>query len=95
MGMGCPPEILGRALLEPQYGGEGGGRQVDARHVAPCYIAPGAVLPRHAYHQGLQLCSDLRASKRCALLGTVTLLGYQLAVPREDRVGGDDAGDLR
>src|SRR6266850_2271372 len=58
-------------------------------------IAPRAILLRHAHHQGLQLCRDLRASKRLALLGTIELLGHQLAVPREDRVGCDDAGDLR
>lgn len=48
----------------------------------------------HADNQGLQLCSDLRTPKGLALLGTIELLGHQLAVPSENRVGCDDAGDL-
>jgi len=57
-------------------------------------IAPGAILPRHAYHQGLQLLVNYGAPWSLAPLGAVTLLGHKLAVPAENRVGLDDRGDF-
>src|SRR5207244_5572434 len=50
-------------------------------------IAPRAILLGHANTQGLQLCSDLRTSTDLTLRGTIELLGDQLTVPCEDRVG--------
>src|SRR5256885_12710552 len=58
-------------------------------------IAPRTIFLGYADNQGLQLCSNLRTSKGLALLGAIELLGHQLAVPGEDRVGCDDACDLR
>jgi len=44
MGIGRTPEIFRRALLEPQYGGEWGGRQADARgRVPPAWAAPWSI----------------------------------------------------
>ena len=57
-------------------------------------VAPGAILPRHAYHQGLQLLVNYGAPWSLAPLGAVTLLGHKLAVPAENRVGLDDRGDF-
>jgi hypothetical protein len=57
-------------------------------------VTPGAVLLGETYHQSFYLCIDLGASKCLALLGAITLLGDQLAVPGQDRLGRDDAGDL-
>src|SRR5712691_465951 len=58
-------------------------------------IAPRTIFLGHADNQGLQLCSDLWTSSGLTLLGTIELLGRQFAVPDEDGVGCDDAGNLR
>jgi hypothetical protein len=55
-------------------------------------VAPGAVLPCYAHHQGLELRTDRGAPWSLAMLGTVILLGDQLAGPGEDGVRGDEAG---
>src|SRR6266446_8985970 len=55
-------------------------------------VAPGTILLRHAYHQRLQLLVDRGAPWGRALLGTVTLLGHERAVPAENRIGLDDLG---
>ena len=55
-------------------------------------IAPGAILLGHAHDQGLQLLVDRGATRSLALLGAVKLLGHELAVPAENRVGLDDRG---
>jgi hypothetical protein len=39
--------------------------------------------------------SIFRAARSLALCGTIELLSHKLMVPREDRVGCDDTGDLR
>src|SRR4029453_5509413 len=53
-------------------------------------IAPGAVLLGHAHHQRLKLRVNGGASWRLTLLGAITLLGHEFAVPAENRVGLDD-----
>jgi hypothetical protein len=58
-------------------------------------VASGAMLPRHAHHQGLDLLVDRGAARCLALLGAVTFLGHQRAVPAEDRVRFDDLGHFR
>jgi hypothetical protein len=58
-------------------------------------VAPGAIFLCHAYHQRLQLLVDRGAPWGRALLGTVTLLGHERAVPAENRIGLDDLGHFR
>src|SRR2546427_12275490 len=58
-------------------------------------VAPGAILPRHADHQGLQLRVDRGPPWGLALLGTIKLLGHELAVPGQDRVWLDEARHFR
>ena len=58
-------------------------------------IAPGTILLRQTHHQGLQLLVDRGAAGSLALLGTVKLLGDELAVPAENRVGFDDRRHFR
>src|SRR5882724_11220480 len=57
-------------------------------------VAPGAILPRHAHHQGLQLLVDRGAARSLALLGSIKLLRHALAMPAENRVGLDNGGDF-
>ena len=49
---------------------------------------------RHAHHQVLHFLIDRGATGRFALLGAVTLLGDQCAVPAKNRVGLDDRGHV-
>ena len=58
-------------------------------------VAPGAMLPHHAHHQGLDLLVGHGAARRRALRGPVTLLRHAFAVPAEPGVGLDDRGDFR
>src|SRR6266851_98860 len=53
-------------------------------------IPPGTILLRQTHHQSLDLLVDRGAAGSLALLGAVKLLGDQLAVPAENRVGFDD-----
>src|SRR5215510_15470768 len=53
-------------------------------------VAPGAILPRHTDHQGLDFLVNHGAPRPLALLGAVTLLGDQLAVPAKNRVRRND-----
>jgi len=55
-------------------------------------IPPGTILLRHAHHQVLHFLVDRRASRTLTLLGAVTFLRDEFAVPREDGVGFDDGG---
>jgi hypothetical protein len=57
-------------------------------------VALGAMLLRHAHHQGLQLWVNGGTPCGLTLYGTVKLLGHELAVPGEDGVGFDDGGDF-
>src|SRR5215467_7971203 len=57
-------------------------------------IAPGAILPGHADDQRLQLRVDPGATGSLALLGAVELLGHELPVPAENRVGLDNRRDF-
>jgi hypothetical protein len=58
-------------------------------------IAPGAILLSQTHHQGFQLRMHSGTSRRFPLLRAVKLLRHELAVPSEDRLRGDDCGDLR
>lgn len=58
-------------------------------------ITPGAILLRHAHHQGLQLRVDRGSPWSLALPGTIKLLRHKLTVPAEHRVGLDEVGDFR
>src|SRR4030095_11717305 len=53
-------------------------------------VAPRAILPRHAYHEGLNLRVDHGTTGSLALGGTIKFLGYELAVPGQDRRGLDE-----
>src|SRR5919109_3461459 len=57
-------------------------------------IAPRAILLGHADNQRLQRLVDLWASWSLPVLGAIKLPGDQLPVPRQDRIGCDDRGDL-
>src|SRR5437588_7987206 len=55
-------------------------------------VAPGAILPRHANHQRLQLLVNRGASWSLTLLGAVTLLSHELAIPAENGIGLNNLG---
>ncbi len=57
-------------------------------------IAPGAIRSSQTHHQRLQVFVDLGAAWGLPLLGTIKLLGNQLPMPRQDRIGLDDCRDL-
>ena len=57
-------------------------------------VAPGAILLRHADDQRLQLLVNRGTPRGLALLGTVTFLRHELAVPSEDGIGFDDLRDF-
>ena len=55
-------------------------------------VAPGAMLPRQADHQGLELLANSGTPWSLTLLGTITLLGHELPMPAKNRVRLDDRG---
>src|SRR5262245_65075789 len=57
-------------------------------------VAPGAILPRHAHHQRLQLRVDRGTPWGPALLRAVEFPGHKLTVPGENGVRFDDGGDF-
>src|SRR5262252_2832937 len=50
-------------------------------------IPPRAVLAGHPHHEVCDLLVDARAANGLVELGTITLLGRERAVPRQDSVG--------
>lgn len=57
-------------------------------------ITPRAICLRHADDQCFQLLVDLWASWSLPMLGALKFPSDQLPVPRQDRIGCDDRGDL-
>ena len=56
-------------------------------------VSPRDILRSHAQDEAADRVVDPRAS-RTAFGAAIVLLGDELAVPAQDRVRGDDAGDL-
>src|SRR4030095_10749768 len=56
-------------------------------------VAPGRILARHAHDQRRDVRLGIRTT-RAPRLRTVVLRGDQQAVPAQDRIGRDDAGDV-
>src|SRR5215831_5507794 len=57
-------------------------------------IAPGAVFPRHTYHQRFQFRVDRGTPYGLALLRAVAFLSSKSTVPGENRVRCDNRGDF-
>ncbi len=57
-------------------------------------IAPGAILARHAHHQGLYFLVNGGAADRLAWLGALILLSDELVVPGEDGVRFGNSREL-
>jgi hypothetical protein len=55
-------------------------------------VAPGAILSSQTHDQSFQVFVDPRAAWGLPLLGAIKLLGDQLPMPREDRVGFGGGG---
>ena len=78
----------------PDLGGEEDGVAQIGQSADDPVVAPGALLPRHAHHQGLDLLVDRGAAGGLVLLGSVKLLGHELVVPAENRGGLDNLSDF-
>nr|WP_275942121.1 hypothetical protein [Haliangium ochraceum] len=98
---GLPRGALGtyrRGVETMGFEKRGDGRAADvmaevAERVADACVAPAGVFSCHAHEKRLNLAGGLRASER-AFGAAVVLLGDEVAISAQDRVGRDDAGVL-
>src|SRR5882672_2202722 len=58
-------------------------------------IAPAAVFLGHTHHQALEFCINRGTTWCLALMSSIALLGDQFPVPGQNRVGGNNTGNLR
>src|SRR5579872_659945 len=57
-------------------------------------ITPARVLSRHFHYQGLHFPWNRRPARILPMFGAIELVGDELPIPSQDRVGFGDAGDL-